>query len=302
VGPPPARAPAPPQVLPDIPEELTKQRLRRLGEGIGKVVYASSNWVVYRERSPSEIVALILLWRVLRNLDALLPGSWAKRFRDRPSRRLRLLRVLVQGAILVFPRALWYGSHIRDVLRLYHRRSVRGEKLAQTRLGGSYLVPERITFPPTRVSIGGWPGWLVVSEAAERVECTLFQKMVQLARDGRFEDLEEWLDRFLRTRQSGWSLGLFSTDAHLKNFGVIGTRIVLLDSGGLTNRWSEVEQVLDKEEAIARPHERLGLGHVLAGRPEIACRFDQRWKATVNRGVVWNCWPVESKPESTFAP
>ncbi|MCC6394593.1 MAG: hypothetical protein IT167_28615 [Bryobacterales bacterium] len=302
MAPQPARAPALPQVLPDIPEELTKQRLRRLGEGIGKVVYASGNWVVYRERSPLEMVALILLWRGLRKLESLLPGTWAKHLRDRPSRQIRLLRVLVQGAILVFPRTLWYGSHIRDVLRLYHRRSVRGEKLAQTHLGGSHLVPKRITFPPTRVSIGGWPGWLVVSEAAERVECTLFQKMVQLARDDHFEELEEWLDRLLRTRQDGWSLGLFSTDAHLKNFGVIGTRIVLLDSGGLTNRWSEVEQVLDKEEAVIRPYVRLGLGHVLAGRPEIAGRFDQRWKATVNRGVVWNCWPIESKPESTPSP
>lgn len=294
----PTRAPALPQVLPDIPEELTRQRLRRLGEGVGKVVYASSNWVVCRERSPSEIVALILLWRALRKLEALLPGSWARRLRERPSRRIRLLRVLLQGAILVFPRTLWYGSHIRDMLRLYHRRSVRGEKLAQTRLCGSLLVPGRVTFPPARVSIGGWPGWLVVSEAAERVECTLFQKMVQLAHESRFEELEEWLDRFLLTRRNGWSLGLFSTDAHLKNFGVIGTRILLLDSGGLTNRWSEVEQVLGKEEMIAQPHVRLGLGHVLAAHPEIASRFDQRWKATVNRAVVRSCWPAGSDARS----
>jgi len=245
-----------------------------------------------------EMVALIVLWRVLRKLEGLLPGSWGKRLRDRPSRQIRFLRVLVQGAILVFPRTFWYSSHIRDMLRLYHRRSVRGEKLAQSRLGGSHLVPERITFPPTRVSIGGWPGWLVVSEAAERVECTLFERMIELAREDHFEELEEWLDRFLRTRQNGWSLGLFSTDAHLKNFGVIGTRIVLLDSGGLTNRWSEVEGILDKEEAIAQPHVRLGLGRALAGHPEIACRFDQRWKATVNRSVVGSCWPIEGKPES----
>lgn len=298
MAPQPARSPPLPRVLPDIPEELIAERLRRLGEGIGKVVYASRNWVVYRERSPLEMVALILLWRVLRKLEALLPGSWGKRLRDRPSRQVRFLRVLTHGAILLFPKALWYSSHIRDMLRLYHRRSVRGEKLAQAHLGGSHLAPARITFPPTRVSIGGWPGWLVVSEAAERVECTLFHKMVQLASDDLFEELEDWLDRFLRTRRNGWSLGLFSMDAHLKNFGVIGGRIVLLDSGGLTNRWSDVEQILGKEEAVAQPHVRLGLGGVLAGHPEIACRFDQRWKATVNRDVVRSCWPVERKPES----
>jgi hypothetical protein len=241
------------------------------------------------------MVALILLWRLFRKLEALLPGSWGKRLRDRPSRQIRFLRVLVQGAILVFPRTFWYSSHIRDMFRLYHRRSVRGEKLAQTHLGGSHLVPDRITFPPTRVAIGGWPGWLVVSEAAERVECTLFHKMVELASAGRFEELEEWLERFLRTRQNGWSRGLFSMDAHLKNFGVIGSRIVLLDSGGLTNRWTEVEQILDKEESITQPHKKLGLGAVLAGHPEIALRFDQRWKATVNRGIVQSCWPIERK-------
>ena len=52
-----------PRVLPHAPEELTRGRLRRIGEGIGKVVYASEQWVVKRERSPFEIVALIVLWR-----------------------------------------------------------------------------------------------------------------------------------------------------------------------------------------------------------------------------------------------
>ena len=132
----------------------------------------------------------------------------------------------MQGVIVIFPRALWFSTHIRAVFRLYHRRSVRGERLAQTHLAGSDLLPERIAFPPARVRIGGWPGYLVVSEAAERVETTLYQKMADLAAEDRFGELEAWLDRLLDRRQEGWRLGLFSLDAHLKNYGAIGERIV----------------------------------------------------------------------------
>jgi hypothetical protein len=152
-------------------------------------------------------------------------------------------------------------------------------------------LPERIAFPPARVRIGGWPGYLVVSEAAERVETTLYQKMADLAAEDRFGELEAWLDRLLDRRQEGWRLGLFSLDAHLKNYGAIGERIVLLDTGGLTDRWSEVEQRLEAEESLAPPHVRLGLGALLADHSEIAQRFDERWKSAVNPSVVRNCWP-----------
>lgn len=263
----------------------------RLGEGIGKVVYASEHWVVARERSPLEMVALIVLWKFLRRLEALLPGAWGKRLRERPSRQIRFLRVMVQGAILIVPRALWFSSHIRYVLRMYHKRSVRGEKLALAHLTGSELIPERIEFPPERVRIGGWPGWLVVSEAAERVEATLHQKMSRLANEDKFEELEEWLGRLLETRQAGWRRGLFSLDAHLKNFGTIGERIVLLDNGGLTNRWAEVEKRLQEEQTLAPPHVRLGLAPMLSDHADIAERFDRRWNATINITVVRACWP-----------
>ena len=56
---------AAPRVLLHAPPELTAGRLKRLGEGIGKVVYASEHWVIKRPRTPSEIVALILLWKIL---------------------------------------------------------------------------------------------------------------------------------------------------------------------------------------------------------------------------------------------
>lgn len=282
------------RVLSHIPEELTNSPLRRLGEGMGKVVYASEHWVIARERSPLEMVALVLLWKGLRNFERLLPGSWRRRIRDRPSRQIRFLRVLVQGAILILPRALWYSAHIRDMLRLYHRRSIRGERLAKAHLTGSELIPERIEFPPAPVRIEGWHGWLVVSEASERLDATLHDKMIRLAREDRFGELEQWFERLLQARQDGWRRGLFSLDAHLKNYGTIEERVVLLDTGGLTDRWSEVERGLEVEESIARPHIRLGLGTLLANHPEIARRIDQRWKATVNRDVVRNNWPQRS--------
>ena len=286
-----AATPAESHVLYDIPEELTRGQLHRIGEGIGKVVYASEHWVVRRARTPLEMVALMLLWKWLRRLELLLPGAWGRHLRERPSRQIRFLRVLVQGAILIFPRALWFSAHVRGVFRVYHRRSIRGERLAQAHLTGSELIPERISFPPARVRIGGWPGWLMVSEAVERVEDTLHHKMSRLASEDRFDELEQWLERLLQTRQAGWRCGLFSLDAHLKNFGTIGERIVLLDTGGLTNRWPEVEQRLRIEESMAEPHVRLGLGPMLADHPEIALRFDQRWKDTINPAVVRECWP-----------
>ena len=71
----------------------------------------------------------------------------------------------------------------------------------------------------------------------------------------------------------------------------MGDRIVLLDSGGLTNRWDEVDRKLQGIEQIAEPHRELGLGALLADHPEIALRFNTRWKAVVNRVAVRERWP-----------
>ena len=273
-------------LLPQAPEELTQTRLFRLGEGLGKVVYASDNWVVKRERSPSEVVALIVIWKVLRKAERHLPRPLGRRLLDRPARQIRLLRVMTQAAMLIVPKSIWFTTHVRELWMQYHMRSRRGERLAQAHLAGTAIIPERVTFPPTKVKVRGWPGWLTVTEATERVECTLFQKLAQLAQAQRYEEIEQWLDRFLALRQSGWQRGLFSVDAHLKNFGVHGDRIVLLDAGGLTNRWAEIEGRLAIEEVATQPHIQLGLGPILGGRPDIGARFDARWKATVNRAVV----------------
>ena len=284
------------RVLPHAPPELTQHRLLRLGEGIGKVVYASDHWVVKRERTPSEIVALIALWRILRRIERLLPARFGRRLVERPSRQIRFLRVLAQATMAILPRAVWFTANIRQVWRQYHFRSARGDRLARTRLNGTSLIPEEVTFPSVRVDVGGWPGSLTVSRATERVEMTLYQKLADLADAGRFEDLEQWLERFLSARQTGWSLGLFSLDAHLKNYGIVQDRIVLLDSGGLTDRWADVEQRLAAEEQLGAPHLRLGLGKFLVNRPDIAARFDARWKALVNHTALRQMWPGDTRP------
>ncbi|HYI93132.1 MAG TPA: hypothetical protein VEX68_06290, partial [Bryobacteraceae bacterium] len=208
----------------------------------------------------------------------------------RPSRQIRFLRVLVQGCMAVVPKSVWFTAHIADVWKVYYKRDVRGQRLANAILTGTSLVPERVTFPPTRVRLRGWPGWLTVSEATERVEDTLDRRLNELARLGRFEEVEEWLNRFLHLRQSGWQHGLFSLDAHLKNFGICGNHVVLLDTGGLTNRWSEVEERLAKERSTSKPHVQLGLSSMLAARPDIAERFDQQWKANVTPATVRHHW------------
>src|SRR5580704_2317657 len=96
-------APREPQVLTHAPEELVRTRLQRMGEGIGKVVYASQHWVVKRERTPFEVVALIVVWRLLRRFERLLPKVLRGRLIDKPSRQLRFLRVVVQAALAVIP-------------------------------------------------------------------------------------------------------------------------------------------------------------------------------------------------------
>jgi hypothetical protein len=283
--------PAKPAVLAHAPAELTTGRLRRLGEGIGKVVYASEHWVVKRERSQSAVIALIVIWKAFRRIANHLPGRWGNRMLEHPSRWIRLLRVVTQGLLLVVPRSLWVTTHIGEVLHLYRSRDLRGETLAEEKLAGTTLVPQTVTFPPVRVKVIGWPGWLTVSEATERVEATLHQRLAELARAGRYGDIERWLDRFLDLRQSGWQRGVFSVDAHLKNFGVTGDRVVLLDPGGLTDSWADIECRLCFEEVVVEPHIQLGLGAVLGARPDVAERFNARWRRIVNPEQVRRHWP-----------
>jgi hypothetical protein len=278
-----------PRVLPHAPVELTQARLTRLGEGIGKVVYGSEHWVVKRERSPTEIIALIIIWKFLRKLTPVLP-RWLAGQLENPTKQMRLLRVITQTCLFLVPQGVWFRTHIGEVSRAYHWNSVRGETLAQAHLTGTELVPERVLFPPTRVKVRGWPRWLLVHEATERVETTLYQRLAELGAAGRFEELERWLDRLLELRQIGWRRGLFSVDTHLKNFGVSGDHLVLLDTGGLTNTWADIERRLSFEETITQPHQQLGLGPILKSRPDIAARFDAHWKSIVNIDYIQLQW------------
>jgi hypothetical protein len=278
-------------VLPEAPADLTASRLKRLGEGIGKVAYASTYWVVKRDRHPSEILSLIFIWKLLRRLERLLPGAPMARLIRQPGRRIRLLRVFFQAIVLLVPRGWWWATHSGSVWMAYARREARGRRLAESHLGGTGLVPERISFPPTRLKVDRWPGWIIANEAVERVETTLDERLNQLARQRRFDELELWLDRLLTLRQTVWEHGVFSLDAHLKNFGVTAGRVILLDTGGLTDRWTDIEARLAFGAGLSSPHEELGLAETLRDRPDIARRFNQRWRATVNPKVVRAHWP-----------
>ena len=269
------------RVLRQAPEELARGSLIRLGEGIGKVAYASEHWVVSRERHPSEIIGLILTWKLLRRLDRLVPGEMGRRMLAKPGRQIRALSFLFQALVLSVPRGIWFTRHARHMWRQYRWHEKRGRKLADSHLAGTRLVPERIAFPPTRVKVSRWPGWLVVSEATERAETTLYERINELARARRFDEIETWLTRYLDLRSAAWKRGVFSLDPHLKNFGVTQDRVVLLDAGGLTDVWPEIAENLRRDDELTPPHVRLGLDSTLRDRPDIADRFDTEWKATV---------------------
>jgi hypothetical protein len=284
-----------PRALPNAPEELTRDRLTRLGEGIGKVVYASEHWVVKRERTPAQVVALIIIWKVLRRWAHILPFRWGERLLSRPSRIIRFFSVITETFIAIVPRKVWYTAHVAEVFRVYSSRDRRGEKLARRYLADTGLLPEVVTFPPATVLVGGWPGWLNIREATERVDATLDRRISDLAAVGDFDGVEAWLNRFLRMRQTGWKLGIFSVDAHLKNYGVIGDRLLLLDTGGLTKRWGDITTRLSRDESVEVPHIQLGLGEALASRPDVAQRFDERWKSLVNHESLIELWPEDPR-------
>ncbi|MGC8760171.1 MAG: hypothetical protein ACP5UT_11850 [Bryobacteraceae bacterium] len=281
------------QALDRAPEELTRGRLKRIGEGVGKVVYASEHWVVKRDRGASEIIALILIWRLLKRLERVLPRRLAARWTTHPSTALRLLRVAIQAVVSLVPRALWFSTHWGRIWQKFVHRDVRGEYLAVKHLAGTSLVPETVTFPPTLVKVSGWPGWLVVTEATERVEETLYDRLKRLAAQRRWNEVERWLERLLELRRAGWRRGVFSVDAHLKNFGVIESRVVLLDAGGLTDRWEDVDRHLSSLAQNGPPSQQFGLAEILRDAPELAARFDARWREVADPRSVRDLWPAK---------
>ena len=283
-------APLKPRVLSHAPSELTSGPLHRLGEGIDKVVYASDHWVVKRVRTPYDAIALIGIWKMLRTVARFLPRRLGSRLMERPASQIRFLGALLRAPMWILPRSVWFTTHMWQIWKLHHAQDVHGHGLAQSRLSGTSLIPETVTFPPTFIQIDEWPEWLAISEATERVEGTLQRRLDQLAGAGSFEELELWLNRFLDLRRAGWQLGVFSVDAHLKNFGLSGDHVVLLDPGGLIDSWEEIERRLDSEQSQPPPHVRLGLAAMLSSRPDIAERFDARWKATVNHAEVRRHW------------
>ena len=139
------------RVLHAPPEELIATPLRRLGEGVGKVVYASPHWVVKRERSPSEVVAIVVLWNILRKVKRLFPKHIADKMFTGPSKQIRFFRVLVQAGMLVIPKSIWFTRRIEHAWKLYHKRNVRGERLAEEHLTGTVVRTRAGGFDSPRI-------------------------------------------------------------------------------------------------------------------------------------------------------
>jgi hypothetical protein len=62
----------------------------------------------------------------------------------------------------------------------------------------------------------------------------------------------------------------------------------------VTNRWQDISARLSKDEQVQEPHIQLGLESLLADRPEVAQRFNERWKQMVNIESVREHWPDDA--------
>jgi hypothetical protein len=118
----PARAPLPrtPRLLPHAPEELTSQRLIRLGEGVAKVVHASPHWVVKRHLSLTGIVALMVVWKAILRVARLLPHPWRAGFVHRSSQNIRLFGTQIQPNIAGIPPSFCCTTHTGEAWRAHH--------------------------------------------------------------------------------------------------------------------------------------------------------------------------------------
>jgi hypothetical protein len=97
-------------------------------------------------------------------------------------KRIRFLRMVFEPLVLVIPKSAWLATHIASLWNWHSSHEAEGRLLEDAYLARTTLVPERVTFPPTRVKVGAGPGWIVVSAATERVERTLHDRINQLAR------------------------------------------------------------------------------------------------------------------------
>ncbi len=191
---------SPLRALDRAPEELTAGRLKRIGEGVGKVVYATQHWVVKRDRGASEIIALILIWRMLKRLERFLPRRLAARWASHPSTALRVLRMAVQTVVSLVPKTFWFSTHWGRIWQKFVHRDVRGEYLAVKHLSGTSLVPETVTFPHAGA---GWRlAWMAGGDRGHRARGgNLYDRLRKLAAESRWNEVERWLERLLELRR-----------------------------------------------------------------------------------------------------
>jgi glycosyltransferase involved in cell wall biosynthesis len=233
-----------------VRDELTRAQLERVGSGFEKVVFGSRRWVVKIPRDERGLGAALLATVAVDRARRLLARRHpAVRFRA-GSRIWTVLREAFRVAIVMVPERWWRGSRVERRVRWLRARAEACERLARRRLDGTALTPGRVEILPTRIRTARWGRRWTVTTAHQRVDRSLADEAWRCLRLGRFQNLEQWLDRFLAFQTELWRRGVFFGASNpLENHGVLGDRLVLLDESGLTDDPREIRLTLDSVRA-----------------------------------------------------
>jgi hypothetical protein len=286
--------------------ELTATPLERVDGGTYRVVFGSRGWVVKRSRSFRNSVAIAVaahlaekLRRVTdRRLRALgwgTPGlaldPMSREGRSRAMLRLAVVGIIRAG-LTVVPAPLWKATPTAREVRDARLSSALSAELA-ARLDGTGLTPPRIDVQATRVRARGRRSFSVTT-AFRRVNHTILADLRAHAKHRRDAEIDALLDGFLECQVELWRRGVFSMDIlPFVNYGVLDGRVVLLDSGSLTDDPLTIRRFLAARGAKLAYTEAV-LAVLLT--PERARRFRERMAGLFTPIVVRRYGPVPEDP------
>ena len=290
--------------------ELIAHPLPVIGAGLGKAVYGTKHWVVKQKRGLPVTASYFMVRRFT--------PRWAKIFAERllsmdfpwgdpagwlPRDELDQTRLewvfrwryaVARLWLTVIPEAWWLPSEFGREAVAHERMDREGQQLAEQCLKGTGLIPRRVIFPPIQVSVQGWPWRLSVCEAHERTDISLRSHLHQLDTSGRWEDLRAWLDRVAALQPRLWEHGVFNMDMNvLANHGILNGKVVLVDSGRLTNDPRTIGAFLDSNFEQFMIHNRRALTYLLPKHPEVRDYFTAQWRALLTRDNLSAVWPVK---------
>ena len=293
----------------NVRAELTRGRLERVGSGFESIVYGSTCWVVKIPRDErglaASLLATVVVGRALRPLRA-----WAEGRRGTGTARgrrwwsagivaARRLWPVLQGGfralLTMVPGRLWRGSGIERRARWLRARAEECQRLAVRCLDGTPLVPRRVELPPTGIRVARWGRRRTVTMAYQRVDRTLSDEVRRCRELGRFDALDQWLDRFLSFQIVLWQRGVFFAASNpYENHGVLGDRLVLLDYSGLIEDPQTIRLNLDTVRArwLEQTRDLYTTGRSTASR-EV---FEQRLSELLQPSAVRTHWPTPDDP------